>query len=868
MPKLIIYILGLFLMVNLGLAIGTYQETASVARIVGESPAEMIKQMQRDSIELKEATFYGAGSPYYGSRYDQEKILENQFGYGNIKKPFSNWDFNMFENELENMEKNELLILEADGGIEPLYMEASALSKVKPADIREWQDDFEENNPLFLLDSPYGGAYLPKEDTFVSRLVRDSTIIAPSSFNSEQFVTSTLCWLYDDHTVGELFRDARNFHYNGGSSSSSDNYIGLVLQSYALYGNPLQKIDMPDYERKRIKKYCKNFLQNLEEDIEFLGYVGNYSKFRKHLVFTIDSYNLVNDDNFTIINASNTFQNLEYGELVLPKAIRTTYFPKSTIITNVTLDAAYDYVDLDIHDLPSYEFDYVNRTCYYENKSFEVWFSNGYFGDSQEVAAIVYPVAVINCSEGRFRLFRKFNYSIDYVAISPVLVKDVISPAQKTINEEINITAELLSLVDEAINGSLVIFDSDNNRVYETETNTNVTEYNITFFAPPIEGSQRYSVEFVIDNETVSYKEFIVDVRIMDVIADIPLTAEQNQVIRIDFYSYYGQQFPMKAYYHLKKNLTILQDGTIEKNIDAGSNPEDIQLNDLLKEDESYTLTLEMSYLNQKRSITYLIVTNNPPLLYLDKGEDYLETELINLSFIALDADNDTISVTIDDPRFSKKGNSFIWQTDYYDNGTYYITIKASDGLLEDMQNITINVLDLNERYNITLYEGWNLISVPLPLNQSVDYVFSSVKDKIEDILSYEDYVWKEYVPFSTKNNLIKMNSTNGYWIKAKEPITVGVLIIPEKEIIYNLKKGWNLIGYISKEENDIGAALWNVDYKRVLGYINNSWLSNDKNKPDVLNTLKTLKPGYGYWVETDNNTVWVLDTETGLFIP
>lgn len=864
--KKVVWICILLILIPISLSIGTYQETASVARIVGESPAEMIRQMQRDSVELKGATFYPSrDDPYYLSN-DKESVLNNQFGYANVETPMYSWSFDSFENDLEDMNKNELLILEADGGVDPLNMK-SGLSIIEPADARGWQDDFEEKNPLFLLDSSYGGVYLPKEDTFVSRLVRDSTIIAPTSFNTEQFVTSTVCMLYDDKTVGQLFRDARNFHYNGGSSSTSDNYIGLVLQSYALYGNPLQRIDMPEYERRSIRRYCKNFLQNLAGDIEFLGYAGNYSRFRKHLVFTIDSYNLVEEGNFTVINSSNTFQNLEYGELVLPKAVRTTYFPKSTIITNVSLDAAYDYVYIEVDDLPSYEFGYVNRSCYYENKSVEVLFYNGYEGDSQKVVATIYPVEVINCTNGSFRLFKRFNYSIDYIAVSPVLVREVISPAQKTVNEQIDVEVELMNMINGTVNGYLVIFDDNNSKIYEEEINTNVTKYNLSFFAPPIEGNQKYGVEFVYDNETVSYKEFFIDINVMDVIAEIPVTAEQNENIKVDFYSYYGGQFPLKVDYYLKKDFTILDNGTIQRNINNGSNIENIQLTNLLREDGSYTLTLEMFYLNQKRSVTYLIVTNNPPLLYIYREEDYWETELINLSFIALDADNDTISVTIDDPRFSKEGNSFVWQTDYYDNGKYYVTIRASDGLLEGMQNISIKVLELNERYNITLYEGWNLISIPLPLNQSIEDVFSSVMDRIEKIYSYEEAKWKGYIPFSGDNTLLRINSSYGYWIKVNESFNAEVLIIPERNITYPMEEGWNLMGYIADDEEEIGSALWGINYTRILGYINGTWVSNDKRRSSSLNSLKSFTPGYGYWVNVEKCNTWLLDFETGLFI-
>ncbi|MBU0629049.1 MAG: hypothetical protein KKC75_07715 [Nanoarchaeota archaeon] len=860
--KFFISVLFILLMVNLASAVVTYQETSSVSRIVGESPAEMIKQMQRNSIDLKGATYYSGVSQGGSNSLIKRSVLEKQFGFGDLETA---WGLDSFEDLMDEMEKNELLVLEAGGQIDPLKISAYYEER-EPNDIKRWQEDFKKSNPLFILDSPYGGAYLPKEDSFVSRLVRDSTIIAPMSFNTEQFVTSTLCMLYNKKTVGQLFRDARNFHYNGGSSSDSNNYIGLVLQSYALYGNPMQKIRMDEYDLNKIKNNCKNFLQNLADGIEYIGQEGNYSKFRKHLVFSINEYGLSEEGNFTIINASNTFSNLEYGELVLPKSVRTTYFPKNTIIMNVTVDAAYDLVELTVEDLPAYEFDLVNRTCYYENQAVRVEFSSGYSDDSQEVAAIIYPVEVVNCTEGKFKLYRKFNYSIEYIAISPVLVKEIMSPAKSEINQEIQIGVKLMNMRDDSVNGLLAIFDKDNNKVYEEEINTSITEYNASFFAPSEEGFLKYSVEFLYNNETASYKDFYIETSIIELQANIPISAKEDQIIPLDIYSYSNESFNLRMDYYLMRNYTILQNGTINNQMNEGLNTEQIQLSNLKKEDQSYTLTIEMTYLNQKKSYTYLINTNSVPLVYVDTKRDYEENKEINISVSSFDYDNDTIILAIDDSRFVKEGDSFVWRTTYYDNGTYDVNIIASDGLLIKKESVIITVLDLNKRYNVTLDEGWNLISMPLPLNESIENVFAPVKDKIAGIFSYEDERWKKYKPFDSTNSLEEIKSINGYWIKANEPILLSVLITPEENIVYDLDARWNLIGYISKEENDIGLALSGIGYSKVMGYSNNSWQSYDKNKPDVLNKLKILKPGYGYWINMNDNITIELDTETGLF--
>jgi len=46
--KQLIGVIAFLLLMNIASAITTYEETSSVARIVGESPTEMLRQMQRN----------------------------------------------------------------------------------------------------------------------------------------------------------------------------------------------------------------------------------------------------------------------------------------------------------------------------------------------------------------------------------------------------------------------------------------------------------------------------------------------------------------------------------------------------------------------------------------------------------------------------------------------------------------------------------------------------------------------------------------------------------------------------------------------------------------------------------------------------
>ena len=55
LPTLLLFLF----IINIASAITTYEETSTVSRIVGESPTEMIRQMQRGSIDLDHATYFG-----------------------------------------------------------------------------------------------------------------------------------------------------------------------------------------------------------------------------------------------------------------------------------------------------------------------------------------------------------------------------------------------------------------------------------------------------------------------------------------------------------------------------------------------------------------------------------------------------------------------------------------------------------------------------------------------------------------------------------------------------------------------------------------------------------------------------------------
>ena len=77
---------------------------------------------------------------------------------------------------------------------------------------------------------------------------------------------------------------------------------------------------------------------------------------------------------------------------------------------------------------------------------------------------------------------------------------------------------------------------------------------------------------------------------------------------------------------------------------------------------------------------------------------------------------------------------------------------------------------------------------------------------------------------------------------------------VPENFII-NLNQGWNLIGYPSLEEKNVSIIFKDINNSliNVLSYKNNIWYSYSPFK--INNTLETMKPGFGYWVNANENT-------------
>jgi len=165
---------------------------------------------------------------------------------------------------------------------------------------------------------------------------------------------------------------------------------------------------------------------------------------------------------------------------------------------------------------------------------------------------------------------------------------------------------------------------------------------------------------------------------------------------------------------------------------------------------------------------------------------------------------------------------------------------------------------------NITLQEGWNLISIPLEQSdESIDQVLNSIAGKWDCIQTYDSLSPE---PWKTNNTLrpdqlndfSTLNHKQGFWINITEPggtiLTVNGYDPPSTSI--PLYAGWNLVGYPTlNNSTTVANALWGTSADKVEVF--------DPAEPYRIKEVGPtylMKPGEGYWVHAPADTVWIID--------
>ena len=180
------------------------------------------------------------------------------------------------------------------------------------------------------------------------------------------------------------------------------------------------------------------------------------------------------------------------------------------------------------------------------------------------------------------------------------------------------------------------------------------------------------------------------------------------------------------------------------------------------------------------------------------------------------------------------------------------IVITVSDGSLSaSLEAFDIAVI---KTQTLNLKEGWNLVSFYVGADDmNPASVFAILEDKLLHIKNLTEFYDPSVAPVF--NNLSSLNAKDGYWLKVSEDVDLDVEgPIPSGTSI-NVKSGWNLVGYprlngevVASELTSLGSTV--VQMKSLES-------SYDPSNPPFLNTLSTMAPGLGYWLNVTQDGTW-----------
>ncbi len=163
------------------------------------------------------------------------------------------------------------------------------------------------------------------------------------------------------------------------------------------------------------------------------------------------------------------------------------------------------------------------------------------------------------------------------------------------------------------------------------------------------------------------------------------------------------------------------------------------------------------------------------------------------------------------------------------------------------------------------LYEGWNLISLPLIQSDTrLSSVLSSIEGSYDAVRWYNasDTLdpWKHNhtIKLPSLNDLDEIDHTMGFWIHVTEP--GGVLFEyfgsrPTTSQGIQLHPGWNLVGYPSLTSYNRTDGLNNTEFGTHINVI--YWYDASSRTWHNMQKSDRFERGRGYWVHAREEVVW-----------
>jgi PKD repeat protein len=134
-----------------------------------------------------------------------------------------------------------------------------------------------------------------------------------------------------------------------------------------------------------------------------------------------------------------------------------------------------------------------------------------------------------------------------------------------------------------------------------------------------------------------------------------------------------------------------------------------------------------------KEFTIHVLHKNQAPIIDAIPNITVYEGELVNFTVHATDPENDSLTYSISDLRYTQNNNVFTWQTSFGDAGKYGARVRVSDGNLTSSTSVYVTVLYKNHAPTA----DFTIAPNPAMINEQVLFDASLSSDPDADALTY-----------------------------------------------------------------------------------------------------------------------------------
>lgn len=633
-------------------------ETSSVARIVGESIADMQAQLDNERTDLRHATHtYAPGDRTHEQLQDLFPAVKSTMGLPPI---LNSGEFNDFQ-------RDELLVHRMAGTAD------STSTHVYEVDIPGLRQAVHDGSVLAVTTGEYSGLFLRNIDTFSKGIVTRTPTIASTYHRSDIFVDAVICNLAFSNTLGNLFKNARNSYYqNAPGGFFLDEPLGLTLLSQLLYGNPKMQLTIPNYySRDLLTDYCQDLLlDDSTYNAQFTTSSTGSSKLNKYI--TNINYTLTNNT----ISITGGYIIPEDYTPALPRITIKDEYPLNTIFTDLELEFS-DPVEVPIKP-QFWEGHNTTNECYPTNESYMKSHATG------QTETVIFNINPFRTDCNTTTLFTHVRARVEYTPFSPILITKVEVPEVALPGSTVPVIVSFEQSIPEKQQGILIV----TNGITQAKQAINTTEGKATLYlTAPEEGIHNYEAAFVQENQTRTEKSFTLRTAALVAQLNTPAQARGATEATLHLNNPSNQTIQATTEYSIL-NTGYTHASTLSHQIPPGKSTMQLSFPALETKPAPYEMQAITTFSNEHATSTATIATNYAPTIH-NKNVEVQEGQSYSIKADVSDPDNDKIDISIVHKTLPSK-------LDYDSSGNYEFTVEADDGTQRTVKTYGITVINVN----------------------------------------------------------------------------------------------------------------------------------------------------------------------------